>query len=156
MKNISIAVCPNLRYTDKSLGLFANPNSCWYIDVLAATLYYIMTDLYHDNNPIYRRYSWKDISIAVCPNLRYTNKSLNLTQKSDRLLVYRCISHYCIFYHDRPLSWSNPMYRSCQWRHISIAVCPNLRYTNKSLGLFANPNLVWLIVYLLLLYILSR
>jgi len=27
-----------------------------------------------------------------------------LIRKPDLLLVYRCISHYCIFYHDRPLS----------------------------------------------------
>jgi len=38
-----------------------------------------MTDLYHDIDPIYRGYQYKHISIAVCPNLRYTNKSLNLT-----------------------------------------------------------------------------
>jgi len=28
-----------------------------------------------------------------------------LIRKADRLLVYRCSSHYCILDHDRPLSW---------------------------------------------------
>jgi len=37
--------------------LCRNPISCWYIDVLAATVYSVMTDLYHDTNPIYRGYS---------------------------------------------------------------------------------------------------
>jgi len=64
-----------------------------------------MTDLYHDIDPIYRGYSWKDISIAGCPKHRYTNKSMSLLVNPVCLLVYRCISHYCIFYHDRPLSW---------------------------------------------------
>jgi len=33
--------------------LFVTPICCIYIDVLA-TIYSIMTDLYHDNNPVYR------------------------------------------------------------------------------------------------------
>jgi len=30
--------------------------ACWYFDLLATTVYSIMTDLYHDINPIYRGY----------------------------------------------------------------------------------------------------
>jgi len=70
--------------------------------VLATTVYLIMTDLYHDISPVYHIFQQRHISIAGYPNLRYTHVYV-LTQNS-RYAVYRCISHYCIFYHDRPLS----------------------------------------------------
>jgi len=37
----------------------------WYIDVLATTVYLIMTDLYHDNNSIYRGYQQRHISFRA-------------------------------------------------------------------------------------------
>jgi len=38
------------------MSLLVNPISCMFIEVLAATVYSIMTDLYHDTNPISLRY----------------------------------------------------------------------------------------------------
>jgi len=72
-KDISNAVYPNLRYTNKSMCFIRNPISCMSI------AHYCILD--HDrsiswSNPIYREYSWKDISIAVYPKHRYTDKSM--------------------------------------------------------------------------------
>jgi len=69
--------------------------------VSVTTVYSITIDLYRDINPIYRGYSWKDISIAAYPNLRYTNKSMSL-------LVNRYACWYIatiLLDHDRSLSW---------------------------------------------------
>jgi len=53
-KHINIAVYPNLRNTNKSMYVIhKNSYARIYIEVLATTLYSIMTDLYHDTNPIY-------------------------------------------------------------------------------------------------------
>jgi len=47
----------------------------------------------------------KQYKLSGLDKLRYTNKSMCLLVNPVCLLVYRCSSHYCIFYHDRPLSW---------------------------------------------------
>jgi len=58
--------------------------------------------------------------MILIPHIADTNKEYKLSSLANTsiyqqvyglfvnlvcLLVYRCISHYCIFYHDRPVSW---------------------------------------------------
>jgi len=76
----------------------------WYIDVLATTVYSIVSDLYHDTNPIYRGYQYKHISFRALSISTIYQQVYEFIGKPDLLLVYRCISYHCIFYRVRPLS----------------------------------------------------